>query len=233
MQEFPGFPRETVRFLENLRVHNNREWFEAHRQDYINYFQEPAQAFVEIMGAKLRRIAPKVNADPRMNSGSIMRIYKDTRFSKDKRPYRPMLTIIFAEGKRRKNESPGFYFHLECDHVWIGVGMYVFPKGFIQAFRDAVVDPQLGAQLDEALLSIQKAGSYKVGGEKYVRIPRGFDPEHPRANLLLHKNFYVEAPRQDLETVFTPQVVDASFKLYHDMAPLHHWLVAVDLRSEE
>ncbi|MBN2499581.1 MAG: DUF2461 domain-containing protein [Anaerolineales bacterium] len=225
---FKGFPKETRQFYQDLAQNNNRLWFQDHKQDYVRYIQNPAQDFIEVMGEKLRSIAPRITADPDMNRGSIMRIYRDTRFSKDKTPYKTNLGVILHEGPRRKTESPGFYFHLDPESVWIAVGMWIFPKDFMLAYRDAVVDDKLGSELDAALLKINKAGDYKIGAQKYKRLPRGCDPEHPRTTLLFNKGMWVETPPVSWDVVHSPELIDATFERYKNGAPLHHWLVKVD-----
>src|SRR5262249_21978378 len=94
---FAGFQYELLEFLAGLRAHNDRTWFQAHREEYESLLLEPARDFVEAMGEELARFAPDVNADPRVG-GSIFRIARDTRFSKDKRPYKDHLDLWFWQG---------------------------------------------------------------------------------------------------------------------------------------
>jgi uncharacterized protein (TIGR02453 family) len=225
---FTGFPKEIRKFYQQLAQNNDRLWFQEHKQDYVDYVQNPAQDFVEVMGEKLRTISPAIVSDPDMSRGSIMRIYRDTRFSKDKTPYKTNLGIILHEGPRRKTESPGFYFHVDPESVWIAVGMWIFPRDFMLAYRDAVVDDKLGSELDAALLQIAKVAGYKIGAQKYKRLPRGCDPAHPRAELLFNKGMWMETPPVDWDTLYSPELIDVVFEHYKHGAPLHHWLVKVD-----
>ena len=109
VQPFYGFPREGVQFLEDLAHNNNREWFEAHRQDYREHLLAPAQSFVIALGQELKSISSAIEYDTRTNgSGSIMRIHRDVRFSKDKTPYYTYLRVVFWEGGHKKMENPSF-----------------------------------------------------------------------------------------------------------------------------
>ena len=98
---FNGFPKEGLKFLANLKKNNTKLWFEQHREDYNEFVLGPARDFVVAMGDKLKKISPKIIADPRIDK-SIFRIYRDTRFSKDKSPYKTNIGIYFWEGKSKK-----------------------------------------------------------------------------------------------------------------------------------
>ena len=108
---FTGFPPETFAFLAGLEKNNSKEWFEAHRGDYEAYHVGPAKLFVAAIGPRLKAISKTVNAEPRVN-GSIFRINRDVRFSKDKRPYKTTLDLWFWEGDKRGWDSPGFFLRL-------------------------------------------------------------------------------------------------------------------------
>jgi uncharacterized protein (TIGR02453 family) len=151
---FPGFPRECPAFFKGLERNNNKVWFEQHRHEFDDHVMEPARTFVVEMGARLRRIVPAVHADPRVDR-SIFRIFRDTRFSPDKTPYKTHLGLWFWEGDGPRMECSGFYFHLEPKNVFVGVGIYMFPKGFLDAYREAVVDARHGKALRRAVQALQ------------------------------------------------------------------------------
>ena len=109
MTEFNGFPKETVKFLKNLAKNHKRDWFNEHKGDFDAYVTEPARGFVDAMGTRLMEIAPGIIAEPRVN-GSIFRIYRDTRFSKDKTPYKTHLGIFMWEGEGPKKSLMKFPF---------------------------------------------------------------------------------------------------------------------------
>ena len=136
---FAGFPDEGLTFLAELADHNNREWFEAHKDTYRNNLMTPAQAFVAALGQRLQMILPGIQHDTRLNgAGSLMRIYRDIRFSKDKTPYETHVSMVFWEGKGKKTEKLGVYFRLSAAGASMGAGHHMFPKSLLTAYRDAI-----------------------------------------------------------------------------------------------
>lgn len=228
---FPGFPEGGLQFFRDLARNNNREWFEAHKVEYQELLIAPAQAFVEALGPRLQAIIPSIAFDTRANGGSITRIYRDIRFSKDKTPYKDYLGINFWHEGQKRLEGSGFYVHLTASGVDVYTGMHHFDKPFLDAYREAVVDKKLGAQLDDALASIQKSGAYPLGGDMSKRVPAGYAADHPRADLLRYKGLHAQSPHLDPQVVSSPELVDVCFEHCRHMAPLHHWLVAVEART--
>ncbi len=232
IRAFPGFPKEGLRFLADLRDNNNRRWFEAHKDIYRAQLLEPAQAFVVTLGERLQEISPRIVFDPRTSgSGSIFRIYRDTRFSKDKSPYKTHLGIFFWEGAGRKMENPGFYFHLEPGEVRAHAGQHTFPNPMLAAYRDAVVDDKLGANLETVIAKVRNAGAYEIGGDQYKRVPSGYDRGHERADLLRYKGIHASSPLVGVQELGSPDLVDICFEHCANMSPLHHWLVKVAKRA--
>lgn len=228
MSDFAGFPREAIQFLADLGENNNREWFEANKSVYTNSLIEPAKAFIMTLGDRLRLLVPNINYDTRTNgSGSMMRIYRDVRFSKDKSPYKTWLGMVFWEGAGKKGGKPAFYFGLDAEGGGIHAGLYGFDKPMMAAYRSAVVDDALGSELDKITAAIEAAGEYGFHGEHYKRVPRGFDKEHPRANWLLYNGLHVGAPRLTVDELTSPDLVDICFEHCHNMVPLQQWLVKV------
>ena len=222
---FNGFPKETVRFYRDLANHNDRAWFEAHKDVYKENVLAPAQAFVLAMGERLRRVAPGIIADPRPNgAGSIFRIYRDTRFTRDKRPYKAFLGILFWEGPGKKMESSGFYFHLEPKELLLAVGSYAFPGPRLDAFREAVIHRTHGPGLTKAIRKVTKKG-YEIGGAHYKRVPRGFDPEHPNAEYLRHNGLYAWERATIPAELYSGEIVALCLRKFRDMHPIHEWIV--------
>ncbi len=181
---FPGFPKETVRYLAGIRDHNKKEWFDAHRDDYEGAFLAPAVAFAEALAPRLRKIEPEVQVEPRVN-GSLMRINRDIRFSKDKSPYKDHLDLWFWTGDRKGWDSSGFFFRLTPKTLLLGAGMHRFEPPALARYRAAVLDDRKGAALAAIVAKLRKAG-YDVGTESYKKVPAGVAPDHPRAALLRH-----------------------------------------------
>jgi uncharacterized protein (TIGR02453 family) len=223
---FSGFPREGLQFLAELAENNNREWFQARKQIYLTQLMEPAQAFVVALGLRLKELSPYIIYDVRTNgTGSLMRIYRDTRFSKDKTPYKTNVSMMFWEGAGKKTQNSGFYVRIEPAGAGIFVGQHTFPKPVLGAYRDAIVDDRMGAELEAALAAVRTAGPYQTGGEHYKRVPRGYDPEHKRADLLRYNGLYGYAPAIAAQHLTSPELVDLCFEHCRNLAPLHHWLV--------
>ena len=116
MPDFTGFPAETPRFLGDLAGNNNKAWFDANRAAYDEYWVAPAKQFVDAVGEALVDIAPRIEAQPRVN-GSIFRVNRDIRFSKDKRPYKEHLDFWFWEGERKRAVS-GFFMRITPPPSW-------------------------------------------------------------------------------------------------------------------
>jgi uncharacterized protein (TIGR02453 family) len=222
---FKGFPRETVHFFKQLKKNNTKEWFDQNKENYDQHVMVPARRFVQTMGQRLQReISSNIVAIPKVNQ-SIFRIYRDTRFSMDKTPYKTHLGIYFWEGRGKKLENSGFYFHLEPGRLMLGGGIYMFPRNKIPLYRGAVADPQLVLELDEAVQKIQKSGRYSLGGQHYKRIPAGFDVAEEYQHYLLHNGLWAsfedDIPRQ----FYSEELVDYCLKVYKDLHPLHRWLL--------
>ena len=220
---FAGFSRETLQFFGSLGQNNNRQWFEAHRHIYDRHVLPEAQDFVVVMGERLRKISSDINADPRVDK-SIFRLHRDTRFSKDKSPYKTHLGLVFWEGPFKKLEAPLFYFHLEGEKLFLAAGMHIFPKEFIPVYREAVVDQKKGAELDKVLEAVTGKDAYLPGWEKYKTVPRGFDAAHPRSELLKYGGigFSIEMPPVD--ELFDDRAADFVFRHFENMAPIYLWL---------
>lgn len=224
MVSFQGFPGELLRFLEGLRKNNTKEWYQDHKKDYETYVKGPSEDFVVAMGEKLRAIAPKVHAIPKVNQ-SLFRLNRDTRFSKDKSPYKTNLGIWFWEGDRKRMECPGFYFHLDSKNLMLGVGLHIFPKELLGPYRDAVVDKKHGPALKKAVNRVGKLG-YSVVGKYYKRIPAGYDESHQNAQFLLYNGLAAMHQSKVSEDLLSDRIVEYAFSHFKKMSPIHRWLRA-------
>lgn len=223
MSDFQGFPKELIAFFEDLKENNSKEWFDNHKQDYEDFVKQPSIEFVISMGEKLKQITPRVNALPQVNK-SLFRINRDTRFSRDKSPYKTNLGLWFWEGNRARMECPGFYFHLEDRNLMLGAGHYNFTPELLQKYREAVVDDKLGSGLRRAVNRVVRNG-YTIRGRHYKRVPRGFDPKHKRADLLRHNGLSAMYETKLPKEFFSPALVDYAFGHYKNMLPIHKWLL--------
>ena len=229
MSEFTGIPAVGLHFLEALAENNIREWFEANKQTYLDQLQAPTLALIVELGKRLKTITPDIQYDTRTNgSGSLMRINRDTRFSPDKTPYKTNVTFMFWEGAGKKTEKPGFGMRFDASGGGLLAGIYGFPKPMLNAYREAVLDDELGPELIEAVEQVKKSGNYTIGGEQYRRVPQGFPADHERANWLRYGGLHAFAPQISPDELTSPQLVDHCFAHFVEMAPIQRWLVKVD-----
>ena len=183
----PRFTEQSVKFLRALKRHNTREWFNAHKSDYESHVRAPMLAVIERLAIDFPRIAPELIASPR----SMYRIYRDTRFSPDKTPYKTHVSAAFSHRTLPKQESAGLYFHLGADQLWIGGGMYA-PQGPQLARIREHIAANLGRfrSLVEAP-ALQRMGG--ITGSRLKRVPRGFPLDHEAADYLRLKQYMVGA----------------------------------------
>jgi uncharacterized protein (TIGR02453 family) len=186
---FSQFPDETLQFLAGIAFENSKDWFEANRGLYEKGYVEPARSFVETMGPRLKKLSPDVRYEPKVN-GSIARVNRDVRFSKDKSPYKDHLDIWFWHGDKKGWDRPGFYLRITAKTIYLGSGMHMLEGELLERFREAVVADAPGRKLEQAIAKVKKAGAYEVGRATRKTVPRGYDGAHKRASLLLHEGLY-------------------------------------------
>jgi uncharacterized protein (TIGR02453 family) len=218
---FTGFPVATFEFLEGLARNNSKDWFDAHRADYEACYVAPAKAFVDAIGPKLRALSKTVKFEPKIN-GSIFRINRDVRFSKDKRPYKTDLDLWFWEGEKRGWDAPGFFLRLTPKTMYAGAGMHHFSTpDLLAAYRNAVVDDKAGAALAKIVAGL---GELRLGEATRKTVPRGFDAAHPRASLLLHDGLHALLEQPLPRSVHSVAFVDTCLDVFRRAAPVSRWL---------
>ena len=219
-----NFPDNTLTFLKKLSKNNNRAWFEENREIFNSNFLEPAVQFVAEMGERLVTVRPSIIAIPKTDK-SIFRIHRDVRFSKEKQPYKTNMGLYFWEGKRKKMECSGFYFHLDNKNFGAGAGIYTFSKEMLSDYRNLVSDPANGKELNGIIKKILKDENFSLGGKNYKRVPKGFDPGYPYSDLLLHDGMYLWFEGKNYKTLSNGKAVKTIFDAFKKMMPLHNWLV--------
>lgn len=180
------FPTATFAFLSGIEANNSKTWFDANRTLYETGYVAPGQEFVEALGPLLRELSPEVQFAPKVN-GSLSRINRDIRFSKDKRPYKNHLDLWFWHGDRKAWDAPGFYLRLTAEDVFLGTGMYRFDKATLDTYRNAVVLARSGKALVDAVAAVKSAGPYEIGHKTRKLMPKGFAAPADRAEFLLHE----------------------------------------------
>ncbi len=188
----PHFTAHTFKFLRDLKANNDRPWFKENKGRFESDLKEPALSFITDFGAPLMKISPRFRADPRPVGGSLFRIYRDVRFSKDKLPYKTHAGLHFRHEAGKTAYTPGFYLHLEPRASFVGVGIWRPDSATLKLIRQAIVDDP--AAWNKAVGTNTFKRVYTVTGEKLKRPPKGFDPEHPLVETLKFKDFTALAP---------------------------------------
>jgi len=203
------FTSELFRFLEDLRKHNDRGWFAKNKERYLDVVQEPALEFVRSFAPYLRKISPHFIADDRPVGGSLFRIYRDVRFSKDKSPYKTHVGIHFRHNAGRDVHGPGFYLHLQPGEVFTAIGLWHPEREPLHRIRTAIAEkpgPWKRVTQEGAF-----AARYRLSGDALKRAPAGFDPDHPLIEDLKRKD-HVGVAVLDESTVtskdFLPQYAE-------------------------
>lgn len=221
------FTPELFKFLRDLATNNRREWFQANKSRYEDAVRLPAQRFIVDFGARLPKISSHFAADPRPVGGSLFRIYRDVRFSKDKSPYKTHTGIHFQHLVGKGAHAPGFYLHLEPRNVFIGVGIWQPDGPTCRKIRTAIVDDPVGWKRARHDKRFRK--HFELSGESLQRPPRGFDPDHQHVEDLKRKDF-VAVTSMSQKEVTSPGVLDRFVDICRDGSPFVRWLCrAVDL----
>lgn len=181
----PHFGSETFQFLAELRLNNDRQWFAANKPRYERCVKGPLLEFIAEFGEVLPIISSHFVADARPNGGSMFRIYRDVRFSKDKSPYKTHAAAHFRHARARNVHAPGFYLHLEPGNVGAGCGIWRPDTPSLARIRDAIVANPVGWK--GATEGIE--GLSLMPGEPLKRAPKGYDPEHPLIEVLKSRSF--------------------------------------------
>lgn len=219
-----SFPFVTAKYLSDLSKNNNREWFLKNRERFDMEFLQPAIQFVIDIGERIQTFAPNIMAVPRVDK-SIFRLHRDVRFRKNKAPYKTNLGLYFWEGKGKRMECSGFYFHIEPNNFFLGAGMYVFTPQQLKKYRDTVYNPEKGKELSGIISSIMKNKNYSIGGKTFKKTPRGYDSDYKYSELLLHSGVYSFYEIESLSVFHKKDISEFTYNVFKDMNPLHQWLV--------
>lgn len=208
------FSPDTLKFLHALNQNNTRDWFQQNRTWYESAWKQPAEAFISALTFRLQ------TQSDTLHSAKLFRIHRDVRFSKDKTPYNPHMRILI----RREGSRAGLFFGLELDRLVLGSGMMAFDKPQLSAYRGAVAEPA-GETLD-AVLSAVISNQGRMNPPELARVPKPYDPDHPRGELLRRKSLTVWRDYDDAHRIEAPDLLElcaAQFATYRD---LDTWLSA-------
>jgi uncharacterized protein (TIGR02453 family) len=179
------FSRKTVSFLRSLKKNNDREWFRARREQYDTHVRGPMIAVIEQLARDFRQFAPELVTSPKH---SLYRVYRDTRFSSNKKPLKTHASAIFPWRGLPKHEGAGLYFEVSGGWVWIGGGMWRPEPPQLLRVREHIADtwPEMHTTVRSAAFR-RRLG--EVSGDAAIRVPRGFPADHPAAQYLKHRQF--------------------------------------------
>ena len=216
---FSAFPKEGLQFLRSLKRNNNREWFQKHRGNYEEHVKQPMSDLIEALHADFQKFAPEMTASPKV---SAYRIYRDTRFSKDKSPYKTHVAAVFPRSGLDKHEGAGFYVHIATDELLVGGGLYMPLPEDLSAVRTHIFENS------RKFVSIVENKAFRrtfgeLGGEQLTRVPRGFPAESPVADYLRHKQF-LAGRNLPPELATTSRFYKTLLDTYRAMLPLIRFL---------
>lgn len=218
------FTPDLFAFFRQLKRNNDREWFAANKDRYAASVEAPMLEFIRQVGERLPAISPAFRADARRFGGSLYRIYRDTRFSADKSPYKLWIAARFKHRSvRGEVEGPGFYIHLGPNEIFGGGGIYHPSMPTLTRIRQHIVDNPRG-------WTAVKQSGIEIEGESLVRAPAGFDANHRFIEDLRRKDFYAGADFSEAD-VLRKDFVDRFMSCCQDVSPLVKFLtVALGLR---
>ena len=210
---FPGFPPEALKFLRSLERNNRREWFQPRKEIFDTQLKAPMVDLVEAINAELPAFAPEHINDPKH---AVYRIYRDTRFSPDKTPYKTHIAAIFPRRGQGKHSSAGFYIHLEPKFFGVAAGAYMPGPDELFAMRTWI------SENHEALRKAARGPEKLMGklhGDSLSRVPKGFDPRHPASDLIRMKSwlYWVEL---DVKLAQSPKLLGEVLKRFRAAAPV-------------
>ncbi len=217
----PSLDAELFEFLRDLRRNNRRDWFQKHKDRYEEHVKHPALQFISDFGPRLRKISPNFTADPRPSGGSLFRIYRDVRFSRDKSPYKTSVGIQFRHKQCKDVHTPGFYLHLEPDACFAGLGIWRPDSKALAGIRAFIADDPTRWKRTVGAKRFRQ--ELELGGESLKRAPKGYDPDHPLIEDLKRKDF-IAASEISEATVTAPGFLDEYARICRTGAPFVRYL---------
>lgn len=210
------FDRGLFDFLDGLRRNNKRDWFQKNKERFELDVKEPFLDFISDAGPRLRKISPNIVADPRPVGGSLFRIYRDVRFSKDKSPYKTHAGAHFQLGGKGTH-GPGYYFHLEPGQCFVAGGIWMPDPEALQLIRQRIADKPADWK--------KAGGGLDHGEEALKRPPRGFDADHPMIEDIKRKSF-TGSRKLSNKQVLADDLMDSFISSCKEIAPLMKFLAS-------
>jgi uncharacterized protein (TIGR02453 family) len=230
--KFTGFPAETFQYLEDLSLHNNRDWWHENKERYERAYLAPAYAFVNAMGEALSAIVKGLTYEARVNK-SIFRINKDIRFSKDKSPYKTHLGMVFWKGPHDSRDlNPGFYVHLEAHRIYLACGTWMPAADVLAEYRNSLQDKKLGSVLKKEVEALEKQGIFLNREYMLKKTAPKFPANHALAEYSKFKTLFVEMEEIGIPDItHTAEFVDYCMAFFSKPIRLFDWLVELTNRA--
>lgn len=229
IMEFNGFAKEGIEFLEELKDNNSKEWFLNHRYIWERSILEPNKAFIKDMGETLQILVPTINALPKVG-GSLFRIYRDTRFSKDKTPMKSKIGLLFWQGNSHRMQSSSFYMHYDEKEYFVAAGIRNFKPPLLKVYREYIKDERNKEALHVELEKLKDLG-YLLPEPKYKRVPKGFDKDDKYSYLSRFGAMYAYKVFSIDDIFFTQELLDRLFRIYSNMSGLQKWVYEMQIGS--
>lgn len=223
MERFDGFADTRGAFFGSLKRNQSREWFASHKSE----FEEGWNAPMKLLLNELRDAIDRAYPHCELGESKVFRIFRDVRFSKDKSPYKTHIGGYIPTKRGGKPDESAFaiYFHVGDREIFAAAGHYIMMGPALTKFRTAVADDTRGRELDKILAKLEKKGHEVHSHETLQRVPKGFDPEHPRAEHLKRKGLTVRFPKIDAKLLVSPNLVKSLTTHATEAAPFVEWLV--------
>jgi len=215
------FMPETIAFLSELATNNDRQWFAENKPRYEQFVRTPALAFITAIEPGLTRISRHFVANARRTGGSLMRIYRDTRFSNNKLPYKTNIGIQFRHTQGRDVHAPGFYVHIEPGNCFIGAGIWRPDGDTLGTIRARIADAPHGWRRARDAPTLK--AHFELAGESLQRMPRGYAPGLPMAVDIRRKDF-IAVTSYEIGDITTPEFIDYVLARFTDAKPLVRFL---------
>lgn len=218
---FPGFPPEGLQFFRALSRHNNRDWFQPRKTTFEEQVKQPMRELVEALNGAMQSFAPEYATDP---GKAIYRIYRDTRFSKDKTPYKDHIAASFFRSGTGPHKYGGYYVHVSHEEVAVGGGVYMPEPGVLLEIRQHIAANHQKLRKILAAAAVRRSLG-ELQGDQLARVPKGFLSTHPAADLLRFKSFILYTTL-DPEVATTPRFFNEVLTRFRAMKPFLDFLTA-------
>ncbi len=215
------FTNHTFKFLRELADNNNRPWFQENKPRYEEHVKGAATEFITDFAPDLRRVSKHFVSDPSPVGGSLFRIYRDTRFSKSKTPYKTAVGIRFTHELGKDVHAPGYYLHIANDEIFAACGIWRPDSESLGKIREAIMED--GTAWKRARNAKVFASGWTLGGQSLKRAPKGYDPDHPLIEDLRRKDF-IASTKLTKKAVMAADLPERLADLFKQGAPLQRFI---------